>query len=57
MDGNDTVPAEIEDDYSETEHYWKTGKLGTIYQTYLDVNEIINLSYQKNLKMMKRPKH
>jgi hypothetical protein len=36
VDGNE----EIEDDYiySETEHYWKTGKLGTIYQTYLDVN-------------------
>ena len=42
VDGNE----EIEDDYiySETEHYWKTGKLGTIYQTYLDVNEIIKSS-------------
>ena len=42
VDGNDTVLEDIEDDY--TEHYWKTGKLGTIYQTYLDVNEIIKSS-------------
>ena len=46
MDGNDTVLKDIEDDYnySETEHYWKTGKLTTIYKTYLDVNEIIQSS-------------
>ena len=42
VDGNDTVLEDIEDDY--TEHYWKNGKLGTIYQTYLDVNEIIKSS-------------
>jgi hypothetical protein len=44
VDGNDTVPDEIEDNYSETEHYWKTGTITTIYQTYLDVNETIKSS-------------
>ena len=26
----------------ETSHYWKTGKLGTIFQTFLDANVIID---------------
>ena len=27
-----------------TEHYWKTGKLGTIFQDFLDANFIIERS-------------
>ena len=27
--------------YSETCDYWKTGKLGTIFQSFLDANDII----------------
>ena len=27
--------------YEETEHYWKTGMLSTVFQSYLDVNEIL----------------
>ena len=26
------------------EHYWKTGRIGTIFQTFLDVNLIIESS-------------
>jgi hypothetical protein len=34
VDGNDTVLEDIEDydNYSETENYWKSGKIMTIYQ-------------------------
>ena len=28
----------------ETENYWKTGNLGTIFQTYLDANMILEKS-------------
>ena len=44
VDGNGTVLEEEDEKYSETEHYWKNGKLGTIYQTYLDVNYLIERS-------------
>ena len=44
VDGNDTVLEDEDDKYTETEHYWKTGRLGTIYQTFLDVNKIIDSS-------------
>ena len=39
--------------YEETSHSWKNGKLGTIYQTFLDVNAIIdgsNLSEESKVK-------
>ena len=37
---------EIDDDgkYSGTNHYWKTGRLGTAFQCFLDANEIIETS-------------
>ena len=47
IDGNNSVASEEVDDdkkYSETYHYWKTGKLGTIYQSFLDANDIIEKS-------------
>ena len=42
MDGNNSS-VEVDDDqnYSETDHYWKTGNLGTIYQSFLDPNDLI----------------
>ena len=54
VDGNDTVIEDIEEDdkYSETDHYWKTGKLGTIYQTFLDVNKIIERSNLSEVSKM-----
>ena len=47
MDGNNSLNIdEVDEDqkYSETHHYWKTGKLGTIFQSYLDANEIVDKS-------------
>ena len=35
----------LEDElYKNTEHYWKTGYIGTVYQSYLDVMKIIDNS-------------
>ena len=28
--------------YKRTRHYWKEGRLGTVYQTFLDANELID---------------
>ena len=56
IDNNDdagicVVDEEDDDKYSTTEHYWKTGHLGTIYQTFIDVNKIIDSSnLQEKLK-------
>ena len=46
VDGNNSVASdEVEDDdkkYSETIHFWKTGILGTMFQTFLDAKDIIS---------------
>ena len=35
----------VEDDkYTSTRHYWKEGRIGTVFQTYLDVLDIIEKS-------------
>ena len=44
LDGNDDTTEVIEDKNYETLNYWKTGKLGTIFQTFLDVNDVIDAS-------------
>ena len=45
LDGfNDSTTEEVDEKYIESEHYWKTGRLGTIFQTFLDVNCIIESS-------------
>ena len=42
IDGNNE---DFEDEkYSGTDHYWKTGNLGTIFQTFLDANDILKKS-------------
>ena len=28
--------------YENTEHYWKEGWLGRVYQTYIEANEVLN---------------
>ena len=38
-------PSEIEDTdikYDDTEHYWKNGWLGSVYQVFIFANEIID---------------
>ena len=42
VDGSDDF---VETDkYPDTCHYWKTGRLGTEFQTFTDANEIIDNS-------------
>ena len=47
VDGNVTLMVDnlVEDDkYAETCHYWKMGRLGTVFQTFIDANTIIESS-------------
>ena len=46
MNRNTLEHEEIDDDkkYSGTDHYWRTGRLGTVFQCFLDANEIIENS-------------
>jgi hypothetical protein len=57
------VDEDLEEDlkYSWTRHYWEIGKLGTVYQSFLDANELIRkailmrkLRRMKNLKSWKQ---
>ena len=38
----DGIVEDLEEDekYLSTQHYWKEGRIGTVYQTFLDVNDI-----------------
>ena len=50
---------EIDDDekYSGTKHYWTTGKLTTIYQSYLDAKDIIeNSNLENTIKVKEKEK-
>ena len=47
VDGNETLmDDDLEEDtkYTETSHYWRTGRLGTVYQAFIDANNIIENS-------------
>ena len=45
LDGNTTENDESADErYAGTKHYWEFGRLGTVYQTFLDANDIIDKS-------------
>ena len=45
IDGNHADNEDVEDEkYSSTDHYWKTGNLGTIFQTFLDAKDILKKS-------------
>ena len=58
IDGNATLDDSEEDDkYLETCHYWKTGRLGTAFQTFLDANEMIDSSnFQEEFKEIEKAK-
>ena len=36
------VQADMTEKYKDTINYWKTGYLGTVYQRFLDVNDVID---------------
>ena len=46
LDGSDSLSDDLdeEDSYVKTIHYWKRGKLGSIYQHFLDVMDVIETS-------------
>ena len=46
LDGSNSISDDLEEDdkYFKTIQYWKKGKLGTIFQMYLDALEIIDES-------------
>ena len=60
LDGNCSLSDEDKDDdhkYLETLQYWKSGKLSSVYQTYLDANEIIDESnFEEDVKKMEKEK-
>ena len=49
---------EIDDEkYAGTLHYWKTGRLGTVFQSFLNGNEIIeNSSLETDVKTIEKVK-
>ena len=46
LDGNDSLRDDMDEDdkYMKTVHYWEQGMLGTVFQTYLDVVDVIEKS-------------
>ena len=60
IDGNSTFDGEeTQDDkqYSGTQYYWKTGRLGTVFQSFLDANEIIeNSNFETETKNQEKEK-
>ena len=60
VDGNVTLKEDdlLEDDkYLETCHYWKTGRLGSVFQAFMDANEIIDSSnFPEELKEKEKVK-
>ena len=60
LDGNCSLSDEDKDDdhkYLETLYYWKSGRLSSVYQTYLDANEIIDKSnFEEDVKKIEKEK-
>ena len=44
LDGNDDGDTDEDREYDETIKYWREGKISTVYQSFLDVNSIIEKS-------------
>jgi hypothetical protein len=56
IDGNSE---DTDDDkkYSGTHHYWKTGRLRTVFQSFLDINENNeNSNLEKEIKIKEKEK-
>ena len=44
IDGNATDSDDEDEKYSSTKFYWERGKLGTLYQVFMDANDLIEQS-------------
>jgi hypothetical protein len=60
VDGNNTIGSEDTDDddkYAGTRNYWKTGRLGSAFQCFLDANNIIeNSNLKSDVKVIEKEK-
>ena len=44
LDGNSENDETTDEKCAGSKHYWEEGRLSTVYQTFLDANEIIDKS-------------
>ena len=46
LDGSDSIREDLDEDekYKNTEHYWAERRIGTVYQSFLDANDIVENS-------------
>ena len=58
LDGCESVSDNMDEDlYLKTVHYWKQGKVGTVFQTFLDVMDVIeNSDLTKESKDLEKTK-
>ena len=59
LDGNNSADEDLDEDekYSNTKKYWENGKLGTIFQDFIDANYIIeNSELQEQCKTIEKTK-
>ena len=59
LDGSNSADEDLDKDekYSNTKQYWETGKLGTIFQNFIDANYIIdNSELQEQCKTIEKAK-
>ena len=60
LDGNISITEEDidnDEEYARTNHYWKTGRLGSAFQAFIDANEIIDKSnFKTEQKLVEKQK-
>ena len=58
LDGNVTFDDDdMDEEYKRTQHYWKSGWLGSVYQCFLDANHIIeNSNLEEEVKKLEKEK-
>ena len=57
LDGNVTFDDDMEEEYKRTRHYCKLGWLGSVYQCFLDANQIIeNSNLEEEVKELEKEK-
>ena len=61
IDGNNTIGSDDNDDdddkFEGTLNYWKTGRLGSVFQCFLDANNIIeSINLSPDVKVIEKEK-